>query len=202
MSPFERRHSSRTASFRRQTQGSTTSVVDDSMTALDQEATVLVGERAALQTPAINVRQVILDLLSRRDHSKRELTQKLRQRGALDAHIELELAWAEQQGYLCEMRFAQMLLRTVLQKGYGLAYYRQLCQQHQLDNTLIQQSLAEEEPDWFAAAQQVYQKKYGAAKVSAAVELDFKERQKRMAFLQRRGFSSEQIRYVMQHSED
>jgi regulatory protein len=172
------------------------------MSAIDQEVAALVADRAALTPPAINVRQVILDLLSRRDHSKRELTQKLRQRGALDAHIEVELAWAEQQGYLSEMRFAQMLLRTVLQKGYGLAYYRQLCQQHQLDNTLLQQSLAEQEPDWFDTALQVYQKKYGRATSAAVEELDFKERQKRMAFLQRRGFSSEQIRYVMQHSED
>jgi regulatory protein len=150
----------------------------------------------------LQVRQVLLDLLSRRDHSKRELTQKLVQRGGEASQIAQEIAWAEQQGYLCETRFAQMLLRTVLQKGYGLAYYRQLCQQHQLDHTLWQQSLAEQEPDWFDTALQVYQKKYGRATSAAVTELDFKERQKRMAFLQRRGFSSEQIRYVMQHSED
>ncbi len=140
--------------------------------------------------------QLAIGLLSRREHSSRELLTKLQQRG-VDAELAAAtLARCQQEQYQSDQRFAEMLIRHCLNKGQGLAVLRQLSRQHQLANDLLQQALDDAEPDWFELALQCYQKKFADSVASSE-----KERIKRMAFLQRRGFSSEQIRYALQHSD-
>ena len=140
--------------------------------------------------------QLAIGLLSRRDHSSHELLEKLRQRGVSAEVAETTLLRCQQEQYQSDQRFAEMLLRHCISKGQGLAVLRQLSRQHRLSHDLLQQALDDAEPDWFELARACAQKKFGLAAAGSD-----KEKLKRMAFLQRRGFSSEQIRYALQHSD-
>jgi len=145
---------------------------------------------------AQQVWQLAIGLLSRREHSSHELLEKLRQRGAEPELAAATLLRCQQEQYQSDQRFADMLLRHCISKGQGLAVLRQLSRQHRLAQELLQQALDSAEPDWFELAQHCCQKKFGDMPASTD-----KERLKRMAFLQRRGFNSEQIRYALQHSD-
>ena len=79
-------------------------------------------------------------------------------------------------------------------------FNHKIISQYQLSDNISQQQVlncaAELEIDWFALALQQYQKKYGD---STATE--YKEKLKRMAYLQRRGFNNEQIQFAINFTE-
>ena len=60
-----------------------------------------------------------LRLLTRRDHSKYELAQKLKQRDFEDNVIKKVFLECERLGYLNEERTAQVFIGQLLRKGYG-----------------------------------------------------------------------------------
>lgn len=140
--------------------------------------------------------QLAIGLLSRREHSGHELLEKLQQRGVSADLAHMTLARCQQEQYQSDQRFTEMLLRHCISKGQGLAVLRQLSRQHRIENDLLQQALDDAEPDWFELARSCAQKKFGESFAGSD-----KERLKRMAFLQRRGFNAEQIRYALQHSD-
>jgi regulatory protein len=60
-----------------------------------------------------------LRLLTRRDHSKYELVQKLKQRNFEDGEIKKVLLECERLDYLNDERTAQVFIGQLLRKGYG-----------------------------------------------------------------------------------
>lgn len=142
------------------------------------------------------LKQAALNWLSRRDYSEAQLKTRLQRIGAEPAQILAVLDWCKAQNYLNQQRFVQMLVRSRANKGYGLAYIIQECRQQQISRQQVLDSAGELELDWFALARQQYLKKYGLSAVT-----DYKDRLKRMAYLQRRGFSSEQIEFAINQTE-
>ncbi len=142
------------------------------------------------------MRSLAIDLLSRRDHSSRELQQKLRQKGGDEADIAAVLDWCQQQNYQSDARYCAMLIRSKVAKGYGPAVVSQAAREQGLDRELLQDTLAELDIDWFALALCQYQKKFADKAIK-----DFQDKQKRMGFLQRRGFNAGQIQYAIQHQD-
>jgi len=142
------------------------------------------------------LRSIAIDLLSRRDHSSRELQQKLRQKGGQENDIAVVLDWCQQQNYQSDARYCAMLIRSKVAKGYGPAVVSQAAREQGLDRELLQDTLAELEIDWFALALSQYQKKFAGKAIK-----DFQDKQKRMGFLQRRGFNTGQIQYAIQHQD-
>lgn len=141
--------------------------------------------------------QLAIGLLSRREHSSKELLQKLGQKG-LSKELALQvLERAQQQQYQSDQRFAELLVRQSLQKGQGMQVLKQHAFEQGLAQDLLQQALDSVAPDWFELALAQYRKKFGEQPAGSD-----KEKYKRMAFLQRRGFSAEQIRYALTYSED
>lgn len=136
-------------------------------------------------------KKAAVNWLSRREHSKAELSRKLQQKGASAAEQSAVLAWCQEQGYLDELRFLEMILRHRSQQGYGYQFILRECRQHQFSAEQVSAMAEQLEIDWWDLARQSYQKKF-AAKAPG----DYQEKMKRMAYLQRRGFSSEQIRAV------
>lgn len=142
------------------------------------------------------LKQAALNYLSRREHSRAQLRQKLLQKTAEVAEVETVLLWCEQQGYLDEQRFLAMLVRQRCNQGYGYQAILAECRQQQLNSAQLTNVIAELEIDWWQVAKHCYQKKYGDTQVA-----DFREKMKRMAYLQRRGFNQEQIRAVFSHTD-
>lgn len=137
-----------------------------------------------------------LNWLSRRDYSEAQLSQRLARQGGTAADIVQVLAWCKAENYLDQQRYLQMLLRSRANKGYGLNYIVQECRQQNISREQVLQCAAELEVDWFLQAQQQYRKKYGDSSV-----MDYKEKLKRMAYMQRRGFNNEQIQFAINQTE-
>ena len=143
-----------------------------------------------------DLKRMALNWLSRRDYSENQLSQRLSRQGGEPADIALVIAWCKRENYLDQSRFLQMLVRSRAGKGYGLNYIMQECRQQQITKEQVLQCAAELGIDWFAMASQQYLKKYGHSEVT-----DYKEKLKRMAYMQRRGFSNEQIQIAMNQTE-
>jgi len=142
------------------------------------------------------LKQAALNWLSRRDYSEAQLTARLQRLGGEPAQVQAVLDWCKAQNYLNQQRFVQMLVRSRANKGYGLAYIIQECRQQQISRQQVLDCAGELALDWFALARQQYLKKYGLSAMT-----DYKDKLKRMAYLQRRGFSSEQIEFAINQTE-
>ncbi len=142
------------------------------------------------------LRSSAIEYLSRRDHSVRELQDKLLQKGGTLTQVHAVIAWCQQQNFQNEQRFCELLVRSKANKGYGPAWISQAARQHGITQELIRDALQDESFDWFANALTQYQKKFGDKPIG-----DYHDKQKRMAYLLRRGFSSEHIREALQHQD-
>lgn len=129
-----------------------------------------------------------IDLLSRREHSKKELLHKLQLRGHDADDISEVIEFLEVNQYLCEQRFTEFVFRSRINKGYGEKYIEQELMQKGIDSSLVNQVAAEMSIDWQEIAAQVYNKKFGTAPIK-----DDKNKAKRIRFMQYRGFSSDEI---------
>jgi regulatory protein len=145
---------------------------------------------------AAELRSIAIDLLSRREHSSRELQHKLQIKGGQTEDIAAVLAWCQAEHYQSDERYCAMLLRSKVAKGYGPAIVAQAAREQGLARELVQETLAALEIDWFALALLQYEKKFAALAIK-----DYQDKQKRMGFLQRRGFTVEQIQYAIQHQD-
>ncbi len=133
-------------------------------------------------------------LLSRREHSCRELRQKLQARD-FDPHTIDEVVTELQiDKLLSDERFAESYVRAKVHKGIGPVRLRQELRDHRIDDDTIQRYLQEQQ--WQQLAAQVRQKRFGAALPDS-----FEERARQMRFLQYRGFNTEQINGAMKQDD-
>lgn len=146
----------------------------------------------ALPLTAAELKKIAIDLLSRRDHSRQELQQKLLHKGGEAQVIADVIDWCTDENYQSDSRYCAMLVRSKVNKGYGPAVVSQAARENGIDRELLTQTLEELEIDWFELARQQYQKKFADKPIT-----DFQDKQKRMGFLQRRGFSASQIQYAL-----
>jgi len=138
-----------------------------------------------------------LELLSRREHSRFELRQKLADKfpGAdFDALFER----LGELNYQSDQRFAEVFARSRAQRGQGpLRIHREL-QQRGIGNALIASALEQTEVDWFALAAEQLRRKFRTP-VSAALprEQQLKERARRQRYLAYRGFPADAIHWAL-----
>ncbi|MBD1389163.1 regulatory protein RecX [Neiella sp. HB171785] len=138
--------------------------------------------------------QAATAILSRRDHCRKELFQKLQLRGFDTDIIAQTIQYCVEQNWLNEAEYARIYTRLRAERGYGANRIRQELQQKGLDSGLIQQALMAFEGDWFELALLQRQKRFGEFWPT-----EFKLQQKQQRHLFQRGFSQEQIHYACQH---
>lgn len=138
---------------------------------------------------AAQIKALALKLLAGREHSRLELSRKLRLRGYSTADIEPVLAQLVQAGQLDDQRFAAAFIRSRISKGQG-----PLKIQHALQARGINQASAMLAINWEAFASQVRAKKFGAA-----LPDDLPAQARQAQFLKQRGFLPTQIRYALKH---
>lgn len=126
-------------------------------------------------------------MLSRREHSVKELSQKLSTKSFEQDDITPVIAFLLENDYLSNIRFAESLIRNKVSRGYGWQYIRQALKQKGVSSDIYKPVLAEQDVDWYQQANAVYQKKYGDSEIK-----DQKDKAKRLRFLQYRGFSIEE----------
>ena len=133
-----------------------------------------------------------LALLVRREHSARELKTKLAQRG-LDADESIAaVAKLQSKDFQSDTRFGEMLVRTRLEGGYGARWIVAELRTHGIDEGRAQALIEEARPDWSDLIRRQLRRRYGAKRPR-----DFAERNKRAAFLLRRGFDATTVKLVV-----
>jgi regulatory protein len=129
-----------------------------------------------------------LRLLARREHSRRELLDKLALRGFDRDEVEPVVAQLTEQNWQNDDRYAECYVRQRIRNGYGPIRIRYELQQRGIDDTNLDER-AEEQGGWQNLLMDVYQRKYGDE-----TSLTQNEWLKRSRFLQQRGFSGEMIK--------
>ena len=89
-----------------------------------------------------------MDLLSRRDHGRRELRRKLVQRGLDADEVDAALDRLHDLGLLDDLRSAESLLRALVRQARGPLRIRQKMRERGFDAELVDQVLSECEVDW------------------------------------------------------
>ena len=135
-----------------------------------------------------SVRNVAMDLLSRRDHSHKELFAKLSLRGFESNEISVALDKLQLENLLNDERFSESYIRYRVKKGFGPLRIQNELVEKGIEYELIQAYLGEYESQWFGLMQQQRQKKFGAC-----IPDDYKEKMKQARFLQNKGFSPESV---------
>ena len=153
-----------------------------------------------------------VDLLSRREHSHKELHQKLMKKDFASDEILPVLAYLIEKDYLSDERFAQSTLRVRVDKGFGWLYIKNELNQKGVCSTIINELNKNDEIDWYLQAELAYNKRFSTPLVdyyvhenddrnalskNKAYQAAVKEKAKRMRFLQYRGFSPDQIMTVL-----
>lgn len=138
-----------------------------------------------------------LDLLARREHSRRELERKLEARGFGTDVMGATLDALEQRGLLVAARFGESFVRLRVTRGQGPVRIRAELAERGIDSSAVEELLRSADVDWAEAARSARRKRFGAAPPR-----DFKERARQARFLEYRGFDSTQIRAALELSPD
>ena len=132
-----------------------------------------------------------LDLLSRREHSRKELYIKLTKRFDCKDEINLTLDQLEENNLLCDSRFTEEYVHSRRRKGFGPVKISMELEKKGVKDSLISSEI-DKFNDWDKLAELSFKKRFpdGASK-------NFKELQKQKNFLNNKGFSFYQIESVL-----
>ena len=137
------------------------------------------------QTPT----QRALGLLTRREHSRKELTRKLTSRGLDREEVVAAVDRLADAGWQNDHRFAESLIRSRARNGYGPVHIRAELNMHGLDSEAIAQALAAYEGNWLENARDLLRRRFGEDFAS-----DPALRRKAADLLMRRGFDGDTAR--------
>jgi regulatory protein len=142
-------------------------------------------------------RRTALELLARREHSRRELTRKLGTRGFPADVVGPVLDELEQSGALADARFTDVFVRSRVAKGQGPQRIRSELAQRGIGDADADAVLRGSEVDWLETIRAVRRKRFGPE-----LPHDYAERARQARFLQYRGFDSAQIRAALELDAD
>ena len=138
-----------------------------------------------------------IGLLSRREHSARELKTKLARKGHTKDEIGDAVGRLAERKYQSDDRFGVTIARTRVAQGYGPARIRAELKSHGLSDAAVRAAIEATEADWLVIAAHQLRRRFGG-KASA----DSDERGRRAQFLLRRGFDPATVRAVTRADVD
>ncbi len=141
--------------------------------------------------------QRALGLLTRREHSRKELTRKLAAKGVAIGDVEAVVAKLADAGWQDDVRFAESRVRVRIGDGYGPRYIRAELATHGLDQATIEAALDTFDGSWADNARDLAQRRYGSG-----VTDDRALRRKAADLLMRRGFDVACIRAATSFDSD
>lgn len=146
--------------------------------------------------PELTPQQRALGLLVRREHSRRELARKLTARGVAteDAQAAVDRMTAE--GWQDDARFAEQLVRSRANNGYGPLRVRAELGTHGLDREAVAAAMDAYDGDWAENARDLVRRRFPGGLDDPAI------RRKAADFLIRRGFSGDQVRAATRFDPD
>lgn len=159
----------------------------------DAAAPAAPGKR---RRPELTPQQRALGLLVRREHSRKELARKLTSRGvqAEDAQAAVDRMTAE--GWQDDARFAEQLVRSRANNGYGPLRIRAELGTHGLDREAVAAAMDSYDGDWGENARDLVHRRFPGGADDPVL------RRKAADFLIRRGFFGDQVRAAARFDPD
>jgi regulatory protein len=133
-----------------------------------------------------------LGLLSRREHSARELKAKLAQRGFDADENAAALERLQSKDFQNDARFGEMLVRSRIEGGYGPRWIVAELRTHGIGEERAVALIAAADPDWPVLIRRQLRRRYGGKPAATLAE-----RSKRAAFLLRRGFDASTVKLAI-----
>ncbi len=144
---------------------------------------------------AKDIKDAALRLLARREHSRKELLNKLTLKGYGKDAVMAVLDELARQGWQDDQRYAQSYARCRIQKGYGPVRIDYELRQNGIESVnldeIVQQVAGS---SWMDVLERVYSRKFKPDRA-----IDRHEWAKRSRFLVQRGFSGEMISALLDH---
>ncbi len=147
--------------------------------------------------PELSPTQRALGLLTRREHSRVELTRKLTSRGVEPNDARAVIDKLANAGWQDDARFAELLVRSRANTGYGPVRIRAELATHALPAETIAAALERFEFEWSDNASDLLRRRH-----PAALSGDRKAQCKAADFLLRRGFGMDQVRAALRADAD
>lgn len=133
---------------------------------------------------AIDIRRAAMDLLARREHSKRELQQKLALRFSNCDLVRQEIERLCDEHLQSDARFAEAYLYARAQRLYGPHRIKAELKERGISLDIITSTFRQSDIDWSANLRKLEVTKFGSSPPA-----DVPAKAKRVRFLQYRGFS-------------
>lgn len=141
-----------------------------------------------------SIRERAMDLLARREHSRYELYNKLRQKGFESNEIEAALERLLSDGLLDDARFAESYVRYRAQAGFGPLRICLELRERGIEESVINDLINQPEIDWEKHLRAAWLKKYNQLEPFGS-----KAYAAQLRFLTQRGFAPETIHKILQH---
>jgi regulatory protein len=157
------------------------------------------AERRSKDATEPTAYQRALGLLVRREHSRKELSRKLKAKGVESDDLDVALEKLARQDFQSDERFATALARTRAASGQGPLRIRSELATHGLPRDTIEAALEACERDWSISASELIARRYAGKNLS-----DPAIRRKAVDFLLRRGFEQKSAFAAVRrsHSDD
>lgn len=136
----------------------------------------------------MSAKSVAVRLLSRREHSAFEIRDKLAKREFDDSEITQAVAELIQGDWLSDERFTEAYVRMRQLKGFGPIRISIELNERGVKESIVEMYLHAHDDVWLQSLKQQYKKKYKNKTIE-----DYKDKAKRIRFLQYRGFSLDAI---------
>ena len=148
----------------------------------------------AINCDSTQIKESCLRLLARREHSQKELLNKLVVKGFDKDEILAVIEELALQGWQSDSRYAESYARHRIQKGYGPISIAYELRKNGIDAFNLEDIVHNTVGSWVDLLEQVYTKKYGHHSL-----FDRNEWAKRSRFLMQRGFSGTMISALFDH---
>ena len=159
-----------------------------------------------MEVKASDVHRAAMDLLARREHSSQEILTKLQRRFRKSVvtedvfHEVIDTLTSE--GLLSNERYAQSMARQLISRGSGPKKLTYELKQKGCDPQSAVDSAFPDGVDWFALAEELYDRKFGHKTLPAEWHEKQKERAKRGRFMAARGFSPNHFIHLLDTGSD
>ncbi|MBD2858482.1 regulatory protein RecX [Spongiibacter sp. KMU-158] len=152
----------------------------------------------------VEIRRKAMDLLALREHSAKELKDKLLRKFESGDEITVVIAQLQEDGLQSDARFAEAFCRQRVASGYGPLRIKMELAQRGVDQSLGDAYFQQHPEDWFERCEQVRLKKFGDWPKPQAEERTLeglkqaqKEKARQQRFLYSRGFPPSIINEIL-----
>ena len=161
---------------------------------LEDEPSKGKGKSARGKKAPPSAQSVALRLISMRDHSSRQLREKLSERGFAEEEIEETLEFLRSKRFLNDLRYGQNLIRYMAERRYFGAYKIRMELSLKLDRQFVDELLPDELSQYDFAVL--------AKELVGKPQMRGKSREQLIRLLKARGYAVKDIRFAVEKRED